>query len=63
MKNQGWNKITIEKILYNYLLGYPSHVFDGRPVIGICNSWSELTPWYGSLFFRKRVLMKSIFKF
>ena len=23
--------------------GYPPDVFDGRPVIGICNSWSELT--------------------
>jgi dihydroxy-acid dehydratase len=28
MKNQGW----------------PSDLFDGRPVIGICNTWSELTP-------------------
>lgn len=28
MRNQGW----------------PSHVFDGRPVIGICNTWSELAP-------------------
>ncbi|MCY4260666.1 MAG: dihydroxy-acid dehydratase [Rhodobacteraceae bacterium] len=24
--------------------GFPHHVFDGRPVIGICNTWSELTP-------------------
>ncbi len=24
--------------------GFPDHVFDGRPVIGICNTWSELTP-------------------
>ncbi len=24
--------------------GFPEHVFDGRPVIGICNTWSELTP-------------------
>ncbi len=24
--------------------GHPDHVFDGRPVIGICNTWSELTP-------------------
>ncbi len=23
--------------------GFPQKVFDGRPVIGICNSWSELT--------------------
>ncbi|MBV9622483.1 MAG: dihydroxy-acid dehydratase [Acidobacteria bacterium] len=28
MKNQGW----------------PHDVFEGRPVIGICNTWSELTP-------------------
>ena len=24
--------------------GLPHNVFDGRPVIGICNTWSELTP-------------------
>jgi L-arabonate dehydrase len=24
--------------------GVPSRFFDGRPVIGICNTWSELTP-------------------
>ena len=24
--------------------GHPDHMFDGRPVIGICNTWSELTP-------------------
>ena len=24
--------------------GYPDDVFDGRPIIGICNTWSELTP-------------------
>ena len=23
--------------------GFGAHVFDGKPVIGICNSWSELT--------------------
>src|SRR5258708_35827391 len=28
MKNQGW----------------PHDLFDGRPVIGICNTWSQLTP-------------------
>tara|TARA_Y100001970_G_scaffold171776_1_gene210034 strand:+ start:15816 stop:17549 length:1734 start_codon:yes stop_codon:yes gene_type:complete len=27
--------------------GHPSHLFDGRPVIGICNTWSELTPCNG----------------
>src|SRR4030088_2747542 len=24
--------------------GLPHHLFDGRPVVGICNTWSELTP-------------------
>ena len=24
--------------------GFPPDMFDGRPVIGICNTWSELTP-------------------
>ncbi|MGH1353156.1 MAG: L-arabinonate dehydratase [Methyloligellaceae bacterium] len=24
--------------------GFPSDLFDGRPVIGICNTWSEFTP-------------------
>src|ERR1039457_6452941 len=31
MKNQGW----------------PHDLVDGRPVIGICNTWSELTPCNG----------------
>src|ERR1700689_1050954 len=31
MKNQGW----------------PHDLFDGRPVIGICNTWSEFTPCNG----------------
>ena len=24
--------------------GLPADLFDGRPVIGICNTWSQLTP-------------------
>ena len=24
--------------------GFPHHLFEGRPVIGICNTWSEFTP-------------------
>jgi len=24
--------------------GFPANLFDGRPVIGICNTWSELVP-------------------
>jgi L-arabonate dehydrase len=27
--------------------GYPEDEFDGRPIIGICNTWSELTPCNG----------------
>ena len=28
LKNQGW----------------PADLFEGKPVVGICNTWSELTP-------------------
>ena len=24
--------------------GFPAHQFNGKPVIGICNTWSELSP-------------------
>ena len=24
--------------------GFPADLFDGRPVVGICNTWSQLTP-------------------
>lgn len=27
--------------------GHPDQMFDGRPVIGICNTWSDLTPCNG----------------
>jgi L-arabonate dehydrase len=27
--------------------GHPDHVFDGRPIIGICNTFSDLTPCNG----------------
>jgi L-arabonate dehydrase len=27
--------------------GLPADVFDGRPIVGICNTWSELTPCNG----------------
>lgn len=29
--------------------GYPDDLFDGRPIIGILNTWSELTPCNGHL--------------
>jgi L-arabonate dehydrase len=28
----------------SWMRGWPRDVFNGRPVIGICNTWSELTP-------------------
>ncbi len=28
----------------SWMRGFPRDAFDGRPVIGICNTWSELTP-------------------
>src|SRR3984893_441925 len=28
----------------SWMRGYPPDLFDGRPVIGICKPWSELTP-------------------
>jgi L-arabonate dehydrase len=31
LKNQGW----------------PADLFEGKPVVGICNTWSELTPCNG----------------
>ncbi|MCE2522501.1 MAG: dihydroxy-acid dehydratase [Rhodobacteraceae bacterium] len=36
--------------------GFPGHVFDGRPIIGICNTWSELTPCNSGL----RVLAEAV---
>lgn len=36
--------------------GFPDRVFDGRPVIGICNTWSELTPCNSGL----RVLAEAV---
>lgn len=36
--------------------GFPNHAFDGRPVIGICNTWSEPTPRNSDL----RELAKSV---
>ena len=29
--------------------GHPDHMFRGKPVIGICNTWSDLTPCNGHL--------------
>ncbi len=48
LRSQGWfGKKGKDGIIYRSWLrksGMPDHAFDGRPVIGICNTWSELTP-------------------
>ncbi|MEO1680489.1 MAG: IlvD/Edd family dehydratase [Pseudomonadota bacterium] len=36
--------------------GFPDEAFDGRPVIGICNTWSELTPCNSGL----RILAEAV---
>ncbi len=36
--------------------GFPDHAFDGRPVVGICNTWSELTPCNSGL----RILAEAV---
>jgi L-arabonate dehydrase len=47
-RSQGWfGKTGKDGFIYRAWMknqGIPSHEFDGRPVIGICNTWSELTP-------------------
>ncbi len=48
LRSQGWfGRTGKDGIIYRSWMrkaGIPSHEFDGRPVIGICNTWSELTP-------------------
>ena len=48
LRSQGWfGRTGKDGIIYRAWMkksGIPSHEFDGRPVIGICNTWSELTP-------------------
>lgn len=51
LRSQTWfGKYDILGFAYRSWLknqGHPDHVFDGRPVIGICNTWSDLTPCNG----------------
>ncbi|MFJ8816477.1 IlvD/Edd family dehydratase [Amycolatopsis thermoflava] len=48
LRSQGWfgprdvNGFAARSWMKNQ--GLPPRMFDGRPVIGICNTWSELTP-------------------
>jgi L-arabonate dehydrase len=51
LRSQGWfGKTGKDGFIYRAWMknqGYPSDEFDGRPVIGICNTFSELTPCNG----------------
>jgi L-arabonate dehydrase len=50
-RSQGWfGKTDRDGFMHRSWLknqGYPHDELDGRPVIGICNTWSELTPCNG----------------
>ncbi|ETX14046.1 dihydroxy-acid dehydratase [Roseivivax halodurans JCM 10272] len=53
LRSQEWYGGTSRDAIYHrgWLKnqGYPHDLFDGRPVIGIMNTWSELTPCNGHL--------------
>ncbi len=48
LRSQAWfGKMNKDGFIHRSWMknqGLPHHLFDGRPVIGICNTWSELTP-------------------
>lgn len=50
-RSQGWfGKTDRDGFMHRSWIknqGYPHDELDGRPVIGICNTWSELTPCNG----------------
>ncbi|MCG7623821.1 IlvD/Edd family dehydratase [Epibacterium sp. Ofav1-8] len=47
-RSRGWyGKLDKDGFIHRSWMknqGFPDHAFDGRPIIGICNTWSELTP-------------------
>lgn len=53
LRSQSWFGGTSRDAIYHRgwmkNQGYPSDLFDGRPVIGILNTWSDLTPCNGHL--------------
>ncbi|WP_299535864.1 IlvD/Edd family dehydratase [Ulvibacterium sp.] len=54
LRSEGWFNPDDEKSAFIHRSwlrnqGYPNDYFEGRPVIGICNTWSELTPCNGHL--------------
>ena len=42
--------------------GHAEHLFDGRPVIGICNTWSELTPCNGHFRILAEQIKRGVFE-
>src|SRR5882757_891197 len=48
LRSEGWfGRTGKDGFIYRAWMknqGHPPHLFDGKPVIGICNTWSELTP-------------------
>ena len=48
LRSQGWfGRTGKDGFIYRAWMknqGFPDHEFRGKPVIGICNTWSELTP-------------------
>lgn len=48
LRSQEWFGGTSKDAIYHRSWmknqGLPADLFDGRPVVGICNTWSELTP-------------------
>ena len=48
LRSRGWfGKTGKDGFIYRAWMknqGIPSYEFEGRPVIGICNTWSELSP-------------------
>ena len=46
LRSQAWfSGASRESFVHrSWMRGFPVDVLDGRPVIGICNTWSELTP-------------------
>lgn len=53
LRSQEWYGGTSRDVIYHRgwmkNQGYPHDLFDGRPVIGILNTWSDLTPCNGHL--------------
>jgi dihydroxy-acid dehydratase len=42
--------------------GHPNQMFDGRPVIGICNTWSDLTPCNGHLRILAEMVKRGVYE-